>query len=54
VQREGDQRLAAARRGREHDVLAAEQLEDRLFLVRVELKAALRDPLDEAIEDRVR
>ena len=34
------QRLARARRGREHDVVAGQDLEHRLVLVRVELEAA--------------
>jgi hypothetical protein len=53
VHRHGDQRLARAGRRVEDDVLAGEDLEDRLLLGRVELEPGLGHPVEEDLEDLV-
>jgi hypothetical protein len=50
----GDERLARAGRGGQHDVRPADQLEQRLVLRRVEREALLARPLDERLVHRVR
>jgi hypothetical protein len=53
VQRGGHQRLARARRRVQDDVLALEQLEDRLLLGRIELQPLAGDVVEEAAEQLV-
>ena len=53
MQRRRDQRLAGAGRRVQDDVLAVEQLEDRLFLRRVEGEAPAGGVLEEAVEQHV-
>ena len=50
---DGDQRLPRARRRREDDVVAAEQLDDGLVLVGVELEPLVGHPAGEGVVDRV-
>ncbi len=54
VRADGDQRLPGAGRRREDDVVAAEELDHRLVLVRVELEALVDDPPGEGVVDRIR
>ena len=49
-----NQRLARASRRREHDVSTREQLEDRLFLFRIELELVLGYPGEEGLEHCIR
>ena len=51
VHREPDERLARSCRCIQHDVMAREDLEDRLFLGRVQLQAALGGPAEEGVEE---
>ena len=53
VRRDGDQRLPRARRRGEDHVVAAEQLDHRLVLVRVEGQPLLLGPADERLVERV-
>ncbi len=53
VEGRGDQRLARAGRRVQDDVLALEQLEDRLLLRRVERQPLVGDVVEEAPEQRV-
>src|SRR6185503_16782326 len=54
VKPERHQRLARAGRRVEDDVLAGEELEQRLFLRRVELEPGVGRPGEEAVEDLAR
>ena len=51
---DGDQRLPRPGRRREHDMVATEQLDDRLVLVRVKVQPPVGDPAGEGVVDRVR
>ena len=51
---DGDHRLPRPGRRREDDVVAAEQLDDRLVLVRVEVEPLVGHPAGEGVVDRVR
>ena len=53
VQRRGHQRLPGAGRRVEDDVLALEQLEDRLLLGRIEVEPLAGDVVEEAAEQLV-
>ena len=54
VRADGDQRLPRPGGRREDHVVAAEQLDDRLVLVRVEVQALVDDPAGEGVVDGVR
>jgi hypothetical protein len=51
--RRRDQRLAGPGRRVQDDILAVEQLEDRLLLSRIQCEAPARDVLEEAVEEHV-